>query len=91
MSEKDIAIIAIGLILHAVTFTAGISVGIRLRKDTRHDGNEGTTIKDADWWHKPVSGSAEGWAQRCGSGSARKERTPDPAQRAPIGRSSLWE
>ena len=57
---NDIALICVGSILHAATFAAGISVGIRLRKDTRHgNGNEGTT-KDHSWWHTPISTGTQG-------------------------------
>jgi hypothetical protein len=67
---NDIALIFVGSILHAATFAAGISVGIRLRKETRHgNGNEGT--KDKNWWHTPVSTGVEGSS---GSGSGSRTR-----------------
>ena len=89
---SDYMLLLAGAILHAVTFAAGILVGTSLRKDTRHDSsNEGTTTKDSEWWHKPVSGSAEGGAERrCGS-SARKKRAAHSPERAPVGRGSVWE
>jgi hypothetical protein len=86
---NDIALICIGSILHAATFAAGISVGIRLRKETRHDSNEGT--KDQNWWHTPISTGVE---RGTGSGGQRgpwKESTANPAERPPFGRSSVWE
>jgi len=87
---NDIALICIGSILHAATFAAGISVGIRLRKDTRHgDNNEGT--KNQTWWHTPISTGVErgvGLGGQCRTGQKPKANT---AERAPFGRGSVWQ
>jgi hypothetical protein len=90
VTEKDLSIIALGLILHAVTFTAGISVGIRLRKDTRHDsGNEGT--KEDKGWHDPVGTSTQSGIERRSGSSANEKRAARIAERAAFGRGPFWE
>jgi hypothetical protein len=62
--------LAVGQIIAAGMFSLGVLVGSSLRKESKDDSNEGTK-KDESWWHQPVSGSAEGWAERCGGSSAR--------------------
>jgi hypothetical protein len=86
---SDIAFIFIGSVLHAVTFTAGILIGASLRKDTRHDSNEGT--KEAGWWHDPVGTGTQGGAQRRGGSSANEKRAARIAERAAFGRGPFWE
>ena len=87
---SDIALVCIGSILHAVTFTVGILVGTSLRKDARHDSNEGTT-KDTKWWHDPVGTSTQGGAGRSGGSSAGKERAARIAERPLVVRGADWE
>ena len=87
---SDIALVCIGSILHAVTFTVGILVGTSLRKDARHDSNEGTT-KDTKWWHDPVGTGTQGGAGRSSGSSAGKERAAHSPERAPVGRGAHWE
>ena len=87
---SDIALVCIGSILHAVTFTVGVLVGTSLRKDTRHDSNEGTT-KDTKWWHDPVGTSTQGGAGRSGGSSAGKVGAARIAERAPVWRGAHWE
>jgi hypothetical protein len=91
MTTENLAMLAVGQIIAAGVFALGVLVGCSLnRKDAKDDSNEGTK-KDESGWHQPVSGSAEGWAERCGGSSARKNRETDSAQRAPVGRGSVWE
>jgi len=87
---SDIALICTASILHAVTFTVGVLVGISLRKDTRHDSNEGTT-KDAGWWHQPVGVGTQGGARSRGTSGAEPVATAHLPERAPIGRGAFWE
>ena len=87
---SDFAFIFIGSVLHAVTFTAGILIGTSLRKDTRHDSNEGTT-KDPKWWHDPVGTGTEGGSGRSGGSSAGKVGAARIAERAAFGRGAFWE
>jgi len=87
---SDIAIICAASVLHAVTFAAGVLIGTSLRKDTRHDSsNEGT--KEEKWWHDACGTSTKSGAERRGGSSARKGSAAGAPERAPIGRSSLWE
>jgi len=90
VNTENLAMLAVGQIIAAGMFSLGVLVGRSInRKDAKDDSNnEGT--KGKNWWHTPISGSAEGWAERCGGSSAWKDRKADTAQRAPIGRSSLW-
>ncbi len=62
MSTDLFTLVGIGSILHAVTFTVGVLVGISLRKDVRNDSNEGTK-EDTGWWHQPVSTGTQGGAR----------------------------
>jgi hypothetical protein len=78
---NDIALIFVGSILHAATFAAGISVGIRLRKDTRHDDSNEGTKKGRNWWHTPVSTGAEGSTGCGGSSGSWKVKQANPAER----------
>jgi hypothetical protein len=80
---SDIALICAASILHAVTFAAGVLIGTSLRKDARHDdSNEGTTIKDADWWHDPVGPGTQGGIVCRGGSGAKQERQARSAERA---------
>jgi hypothetical protein len=91
MTTENLAMLAVGQIIAAGMFSLGVLVGSSLRKDAKDDDSNEGTKKDESWWHQPVSGSAEGWAERCGGSSARKDRTTDSAQRPPVGRGSVWE
>jgi hypothetical protein len=86
---SDIALVCIGSILHAVTFTVGILVGTSLRKDVRNDNDEGT--KEAGWWHQPVSTGNQGGSLSRGPGGADKVATAHLPVSAPVGRGSVWE
>jgi hypothetical protein len=87
---SDIALVCIGSILHAVTFTVGILVGTSLRKDVRNDSNEGTK-KDEGWWHQPVSAGNQGGSSSRGPGGAKPVATAHLPVSAPVGRGSVWE
>jgi hypothetical protein len=52
MTISQLTLICAGFSLNALTFVLGIVVGISLasRKDSTHDGNEGT--KGKDYWHR---------------------------------------
>ena len=91
MNTENLAMLAVGQIIAAGMFSLGVLVGRSInRKDAKDDSNnEGT--KDQNWWHTPISGGAEGWAQRCGGSSAGKDRKADTAERAPFGRGSVWQ
>ena len=91
MTTENLAMLAVGQIIAAGMFSLGVLVGRSInRKDAKDDSsNEGT--KDKDWWHTPISTGAQG---SVGSGSqcrTGKIHPANPAERAPIGRSSLWE
>jgi hypothetical protein len=49
---SQLTLICAGFSLNALTFVLGIVVGVALsnRKDSTHDGNEGTK-KDSSYWH----------------------------------------
>ncbi len=51
MTISQLTLICAGFSLNALTFVLGIVVGVALsnRKDSTHDGNEGTK---ADYWHR---------------------------------------
>lgn len=88
---SDIALICTASILHAVTFTVGVLVGTSLRKDAKDDNsNEGTT-KDKGWWHDPVGAGTESGSSSRGGSCAVKVGAARIAERAPIGRGSVWE
>lgn len=87
---SDIALVCIGSILHAVTFTVGILVGTSLRKDTRHDSNEGTT-KEQSWWHDAIGTESQGGARRSGGSSAGTVGAARASERVPVGRGAHWE
>ena len=89
MSTENLAMLAVGQIIAAGMFALGVLVGSSLRKDAKDDSNEGT--KEDKGWHDTVGTSTQGGAERRGGSSARKERAAHSPERAPIGRSSLWE
>jgi hypothetical protein len=86
---SDIALICTASILHAVTFAAGVLIGTSLRKDTRHDSNEGT--QEDKGWHNAVGTGTEGGAERRGGSSANEKRAARIAERAAFGRGPFWE
>lgn len=91
MSTEDLALIVTGMIVVAGAFSCGVLMGISLRKDVRDDGNEGTTKESSGWWHEPVGRGTANGAGCSGPCRAGKERAARPAERAPVGRGSVWE
>jgi hypothetical protein len=90
MNAETIGLVCIGSVLHAVTFTVGVLIGVSLRKDSRHDdSNEGT--KEAGWWHQPASTGTQGGARSRGTSGAEPVSTSHLPERAPIGRGAFWE
>jgi len=90
MTTENLAMLAVGQIIAAGMFSLGVLVGSSLRKDAKDDSsNEGT--KEDKGWHDPVGTSTEGGIERRGGSSARKGSASGAPERAPIGRSSLWE
>jgi hypothetical protein len=57
MSINEVAALSFFGMAQAVTFAAGVLVGLILtRKDSTHDNcNDCKKIKDAKWWHTPRS------------------------------------
>jgi hypothetical protein len=84
MTTENLAMLAVGQIIAAGVFALGVLVGVSLhRKEaTNDDSNEGTTIKDAVWWHDPVGPSTQGSAERRGGSSAGQERQARSPERA---------
>jgi hypothetical protein len=90
MSTENLAMLAVGQIIAAGMFSLGVLVGCSLRKESKDDSsNEGTT-KDKGW-HDPVGTSTQGGAERRGGSSANEKRAARIAERAPVGRGSVWE
>ena len=84
MSTENLAMLAVGQIIAAGVFALGVLVGSSLhRKEaTNDDSNEGTTIKDADWWHDPVGPGNQGGAVRSRGSCAGQERQARSSERA---------
>ena len=90
MTTENLAMLAVGQIIAAGMFALGVLVGCSLRKDAKDDNsNEGT--KEAGWWHDPVGTGTQGGAGRSGGSSAGKKRAARIAERAPVGRGTVWE
>ena len=91
MTTENLAMLAVGQIIAAGMFSLGVLVGSSLRKDAKDDNSNEGTKEDQKWWHDPVGTSTQGGAQRRSGSSARKGSAAGAPERAPIGRSSLWE
>ncbi len=90
MTTENLAMLAVGQIIAAGMFALGVLVGCSLRKDAKDDYSDEGTTKDKGW-HDTVGTGTQGGADRSGGSSAGKERAAHSPERAPIGRSSVWE
>lgn len=92
MSTENLAMLAVGQIIAAGMFALGVLVGSSLhRKDATNDNSDKGTTKESGWWHDPVVTGTQGGSQRRGGSCAGKERAAHSPERAPVGRSAVWE
>lgn len=70
MTTENLAMLAVGQIIAAGMFALGVLVGTSLNRKESKDDNSDQGTKDKDKWHHPVSGNAEGGAERRGGSGA---------------------
>ena len=91
MTTEDLALLVTGMIVVAGAFSCGVLVGTSLRKDVQHGDDDQGTTKESGWWHQPVHQGSQGGARCRGTGCPGKKPAARVAERAPIGRSDVWE
>jgi hypothetical protein len=83
MTIHDLTALSFFGMAQAVTFAAGILVGLKLtRKDASNDDSDKDPTKDPEWWHTVGGERPRLWTPRSGGGCANTKPEADSQQRA---------